>query len=79
MWHISCYWSRLFCLQKHLDVTHKYRNGEWEIFNEISSDEAKKIICVLCDEKDDKINVQYQSLYNIVEEKLKERQANRKK
>ena len=57
-------------IQKHLIVTHKYRNGKWEIFNEISSDEAKKIICVLCDEKDGKIIVQYQSLYNIVEGKL---------
>lgn len=55
------------------------RNRTWKVFNQIPSDEAKKIICVLCDEKDDKISVQYQSLYNIVEEKLKERQVNRKK
>lgn len=66
-------------LQKHLNVTHKYRNGEWEIYNEISSEEAKKIICVLCDEKDSKINVQYQSLYNIVRDELNKRQVNRKK
>lgn len=60
-------------LQEHLNVTHKYRNGRWELFDEISSDEAKKIICVLCDEKDGKINVKYQSLYNIVEDKLNNR------
>ena len=49
------------------------RNGTWKLFKHIPSDEAKKIICVLCDEKDGKINVRYQSLYNIVEEKLNNR------
>lgn len=57
-------------IQKHLIVTHKYRKGGWVLFNEIPSDEAKKIICVLCDEKDGKIIVHYQSLYNIVEDKM---------
>lgn len=66
-------------IQDNLGKNIKRRNGTWKLFKHIPSDEAKKIICVLCKEKDGKIIVQYQSLYNIVEEKLKERQVNRKK
>ena len=57
-------------IQDGLGKNRKRHNGNWKLFKHIPSDEAKKIICVLCDEKDGKINVQYQSLYNIVEDKL---------
>lgn len=57
-------------LQRNLEINKSRRYGTWKVFKQIPSDETKKILCVLCKEKDGKISVQYQSLYNIVEDKL---------
>lgn len=57
-------------IQDNLKINKSRGNDTWKVFRQIPSDEAKKILCVLCTEKEGKIKVYYQSLYNIVEDKL---------
>lgn len=57
-------------IQKNLDVKEYGRNKSWKLFHQIPSEETKKIICAICEVKEDNIHVSYQSLFNIVEDKL---------
>lgn len=61
-------------IQDNLEINPSRRQGTWKVFKQIPSDETKRIICVLCEDKDGKIKVYYQSLYNIVEDKLNNHQ-----
>ena len=55
------------------DININLRNKSWKLFRQIPSEETKKIICAICVVKGEKIHVSYQSLYNIVEDKMNNR------